>query len=66
VSSFKISVAALWGSPRCRWAGADPTDDAPDAVRLDPEYATGKAAIEAKERTMLTGNKPLTRTLLIA
>ena len=30
-------------------AHADPTDDDPDAAALDPDYAAGKKAIEAKE-----------------
>ena len=29
-------------------AGADATDEAPGGVQLDPDYAAGKAAIEAK------------------
>jgi Flp pilus assembly protein TadD len=32
-------------------AVADPTDDDPAAVQVDPEYAAGKAAIEAKDWT---------------
>ena len=30
---------------------ADPTDEEPESARIDPDYATGKKAIEAKDWT---------------
>lgn len=48
---LRTIVAAVWlaavaAPPAAR---ADPTDDDPDAAALDPDYATGKKAIEAKD-----------------
>ena len=49
---LRTIVAAVWLGRR-RWrraaARADPTDDDPDAAALDPDYAAGKKAIEAKD-----------------
>ena len=44
-------VAAVWIGAAVvpHAAGADPTDDDPNASALDPDYAAGKKAIEAKD-----------------
>ena len=44
-------VAAVWIGAAVvpPAAGADPTDDDPNAAALDPDYAAGKKAIEAKD-----------------
>lgn len=48
---LRTIVAAVWlvavAAPTA--VRADPTDDDPDAAALDPDYATGKKAIEAKD-----------------
>jgi Flp pilus assembly protein TadD len=42
--AFALSVA-LGATP----ALADPTDEEPESARIDPDYASGKKAIEAKD-----------------
>jgi len=45
-----IVVSAWLGAALVPLAvSADPTDDDPDAATLDPDYAAGKKAIEAKD-----------------
>jgi Flp pilus assembly protein TadD len=45
-----IAVAAWFGAALAPPAAhADPTDDEPAAAALDPDYAAGKRAIEAKD-----------------
>jgi Flp pilus assembly protein TadD len=41
------AAAVLWIAPSV--GHADPTDDEPEASALDPDYAAGKRAIEAKD-----------------
>ena len=45
-----LIVAVLLGCALCAFpAVAEPTEEDPEAARLDPDYAAGKKAIEAKD-----------------
>ena len=46
--SVSVALLALGLGLLPATASADPTDEAPADARLDPDYAAGKAAIEAK------------------
>ena len=39
-------------------AGADPTDETPAGAQLDPDYAAGRSAIEAKSSVARCGELP--------
>jgi Flp pilus assembly protein TadD len=55
-------IAIAWFAVGPGTAAADPAEDAPEAVRLDPDYAAGKRAIEAKDWS--TAIKSLTSAAL--
>ena len=48
----RLAAALLVGVALCATpALADPTDEEPESERIDPDYAAGKKAIEAKDWT---------------
>jgi len=48
----RLAAALLVGVALCATpALADPTDEEPESERIDPDYAVGKKAIEAKDWT---------------
>ena len=52
----RLAAALLVGVALCATpALADPTDEEPESERIDPDYAAGKKAIEAKDWTAAIG-----------
>jgi Flp pilus assembly protein TadD len=44
-----VALIGLWLALRPAAAAADPTEESPAAAQVDPDYAAGRAAIEAKD-----------------